>query len=261
MELFLQDKKVLVAGSSKGIGKAIAQRFNEEGSHVLLCGRNSHALRETQNEFLKRFPHNSNLYFSGDLAQEQDLSKLHELITKNWGVLDHLICNIGSGKSVAPLEEDDDEIERMLKINFKTSASCVNKMKNLIIESARLSLNSSITFISSICGIEVLGCPVAYASAKSALQTYSKNLSRALGKHKVRVNCVSPGNILFSGSTWEDKLKQDKEGVEQMIQSEVALQRFGTPEEIASIVVFLASQQAQFVTGVNWVVDGGQTRT
>jgi 3-oxoacyl-[acyl-carrier protein] reductase len=102
---------------------------------------------------------------------------------------------------------------------------------------------------------------VAYASAKSALIAYAKNIARPLGEFGIRVNVVSPGNIIFPGSTWEDKLAKSPEDIKAMLQREVPLQRLGTIEEVANVVVFLASQQAAFVTGANWVVDGGQTRS
>jgi len=108
--------------------------------------------------------------------------------------------------------------------------------------------------------MEGRGCPVTYASAKAALEAYVKNISRKLGRKGIRVNLVSPGNILFSGSTWEEKYLENKESIESMLDREVPLNRFGTVGEVGNAVAFLASRQAGFVNGANWVVDGGQTR-
>ena len=88
-----------------------------------------------------------------------------------------------------------------------------------------------------------------------------KSLSRLVGPQGVRVNAVSPGNVLFPGGSWEKKLVDRREFFEEMIQREVPLQRFASPEEIANVVVFLASERASFVTGSSVVVDGGQTRS
>jgi 3-oxoacyl-[acyl-carrier protein] reductase len=88
-----------------------------------------------------------------------------------------------------------------------------------------------------------------------------KSLSRLVGPQGVRVNAVAPGNVLFPGGTWERRLAERREFFEQYIQSEVPLQRFGRPEEIADAVVFLASERASFITGACLVMDGGQTRS
>jgi 3-oxoacyl-[acyl-carrier protein] reductase len=121
-------------------------------------------------------------------------------------------------------------------------------------------ISTSITFIGSICGIEAIGCPVAYASSKAALEAYAKNICRPLGRKGIRVNILSPGNILFPGSTWEKKIARDSDSVNHMLESDVPLNRFGTVAEVADVAVFLASRCCGFVTGAHWVVDGGQTR-
>ena len=165
-------------------------------------------------------------------------------------------------RTVPPLQEDDAEFLRMLNINLINSVKVVNKVLPLI-ENSTLdgNNNSSITFISSICGMETLGCPIAYSSAKSALISYAKNLSLYLGKKGIRINIVSPGNIMFPGSTWEQKISEDPDKVNSMLNNEVPLGCLGDVEDVASLVVFLASRRAKFVNGANFVVDGGQSRS
>lgn len=90
---------------------------------------------------------------------------------------------------------------------------------------------------------------------------YSKNLARQLGSKKIRVNTIAPGNIYFPGGSWERHLNNRRESVEAMLHNEVPQQRFGTPEEIASLAVYLCSPQAAFATGSCYVMDGGQTRS
>jgi 3-oxoacyl-[acyl-carrier protein] reductase len=118
----------------------------------------------------------------------------------------------------------------------------------------------SIVFVSSIAGLESLGAPLPYGAAKAALEHYSKDLARRVGKHGVRVNTVAPGNILFPGGTWQRKLDADSPDVMQMISAEVPLGRFGAPEEIGALVAFVSSPKAAFITGACLVADGGQTR-
>jgi len=102
---------------------------------------------------------------------------------------------------------------------------------------------------------------VAYSSAKSALVSYAKNISFPLGRKGIRVNVVSPGNIMFKGSTWEKKLEEDREKVDEMLKNDVPLQCFGNIDDIANTIVFLASRCSKFVNGANWIIDGGQTRS
>jgi 3-oxoacyl-[acyl-carrier protein] reductase len=118
----------------------------------------------------------------------------------------------------------------------------------------------SIVLIGSIAGLESLGAPIPYGTAKAALEHYGKDLARRVGRYGVRVNTVAPGNILCPGGAWERKLDADAAGVNAMIAAEVPLGRFGAPEEIGAAVAFLASDRAAFLTGSCLVADGGQTR-
>ena len=105
-----------------------------------------------------------------------------------------------------------------------------------------------------------MGAPTDYSVAKSALIALSKNLSRKVAPN-VRVNVVAPGNIYFKGGTWDEKIKSNKARVDTMLESQVPMKRFGTPDEIADAVVFLSSARSSFITGSTLVVDGGQTHS
>ncbi len=113
-------------------------------------------------------------------------------------------------------------------------------------------------FVSSIDGLEAIGAPTDYSVAKSALIAQSKQMARRLAP-QVRVNCLAPGNVHFSGGSWDEKVREDPQRVESLIQTTVPMQRFGTPAEIAEAALFLCSARAAFITGACLVVDGGQT--
>ncbi|MDD1667411.1 MAG: SDR family oxidoreductase, partial [Methanomicrobiales archaeon] len=98
------------------------------------------------------------------------------------------------------------------------------------------------------------------AASKAALLAYMKNTASLVARHGIRMNAVSPGNIFFEGGTWDRKLREDRTAVERYIGEQVPLGRFGTPEEIARVVCFLASDASAFITGANVIIDGGQTR-
>jgi 3-oxoacyl-[acyl-carrier protein] reductase len=143
----------------------------------------------------------------------------------------------------------------MLRINLLSTSMMVRAAASMLEKSS-----GCVVCISSICGLEALGCPLGYSAAKAALNSYVRGAARPLAKRRIRINAVAPGNIYFPGSTWESKLLAEPKEVEGMIQREVPLGRFGSTEEVAACVAFLASAQAGFVTGEILVVDGGQVR-
>lgn len=258
MELGLANSRILVTGSSRGIGYGIASQFLQEGASVVLTGRNELKLRLAKDMLAKKFDADRIEIFAGDLGDSAVRQGLNAaLLTKG---LDHLVCNVGSGRSVPILQETMEEWRRMLDFNLLHSAGVVQDLRSLLATSAQVKGGASLTFVGSICGIEAIGCPLAYASAKAALWAYAKNLVRPLAMDGIRVNMVSPGNIIFPGSVWETKLAQDSTVVQNMLDREVPLRRFGSLDEIAAAIVFLASPRASFITGANLVVDGGQTR-
>ena len=262
MDMELEGQSVLITGSGHGIGRGIAEGFLKEQAKVILTGREKYSLNNAVTDFGNQYGMDKVLHFSGDLELANTLQSLNNFITEKAGGLDHLVCNIGSGQSVPPLEEDVLEFQRMLNINLLNAVGVIKQLLSLLEHSAEKgSAFTSITLVGSICGVEPLGCPVAYASAKAALVSYAKNISRPLGKKGIRVNVVSPGNILFPDSIWEKKLADNREKVEAMLNDEVPLRRLGDVSDVANTVVFLASKRASFVSGANWIVDGGQTRS
>ena len=263
MHLNLDGHSVLVTGSSRGIGLAIAEGFLSEGARTVITSRTVDELTAVHSTLSEEYGKDRVMAFSGDLTDEAVAHEAATEIQRKWGGLDHLVCNVGSGQSVPPLEESSNEWDRVLRINLSGAAVCVRALRPLLTASNDTGADrgASIVFVGSVCGLEALGCPTAYAVAKAGLVAYTNNLAKALAPQGVRVNCVSPGNILFPGSTWERKLQADPERVREMLHREVPMNRLGVVEDVSNIVVFLSSERAGFVTGANWIADGGQSRS
>jgi 3-oxoacyl-[acyl-carrier protein] reductase len=256
MDLHCVDQVAFVAGSSRGIGRAIANAFLAEGARVVVTGRQADPVSQTVTSFAAEFGADRVLALAGDLSEPEQVAAAVRRTRGHWGAIDHLVANVGSGTSKPGWQLEPADWQTMFEINFWNSVRVVQAVLPHMVEAHR----GSITLIASIAGVESVNAPIPYSTAKTALVGYSKNLARQVGVHGVRVNCVAPGNILFPGGSWEKKLAQNREQFERYIEAEVPLRRFGTPEEIADLVVFLASDRASFITGACIVADGGQTR-
>jgi len=251
MELDLENKTALITGSSKGIGKAIANELNKEGCNVILNGKNKSELKEA----IKSLENKSD-YFVADVTNQKFCKKLINYISRKYRGLDILICNVGNGTSVPPGKETNDEWQKMISINLFSATNIIQESRKLLSKN-----NGTIVCVSSIASIETAGAPITYSSAKAALNTYVKQSSRPLAKQGIRINAVVPGNIMFEGSVWEGKMKENPKKVKKMIKNEVPLGRFGHAKEVGDLVTFLVSPKAAFITGSIFVIDGGQTRS
>jgi 3-oxoacyl-[acyl-carrier protein] reductase len=256
MDLALQNKRVFVAGSSRGIGYTIARTFLQEGCRALISGRNAANLDRVQAEFGAEFGADRVLAQAGDLSDPQIIQQTLDTLDAQWGGLDCLVANIGSGRGVGGYAPDLDEWSRLFGCNFWPGVALINAALPTV-----LACKGSIILVASIAGRESSNAPLPYSAAKAALIAWAKNLANRIASQGVRVNCVAPGNVYFSGSSWESHLERDPEGVRAYIDREVPMQRFGTPEEIADVVVYLSSPRASFITGTCVVADGGQTRS
>ena len=249
MNLELINKNVLVIGSSKGIGLSIAQKFLEEGANVNLLARNIN--KQLKLNLFNLF--NEKVFFyKGDATKKESLIEVSNQIIKRLKKIDIVVANVGNGKSSLDKLQTDEEWEESWDLNFKSALNSANVFLPLITAAG------SFVFISSIAGEEYLGAPNSYSVAKSAINTMMKSLSHKFAS-TVRINSVSPGNVLFENSRWEEKMNESPEEVMKMITEKVPLKRFGTPEDVANLVVFISSSKASFITGTSINIDGGQT--
>lgn len=254
MDLQLADSVAFVAGSSRGIGRAIASALLREGCRVCITGRNRVSLDETSQQLSAQYG-DKVLALQGDFTQTPVIEAALSEMKGGWGNPDILVANLGSGSGKPGWRVDECEWERLFSHNFFGSV----RLAQAVIPYMQ-ARGGSILFVASIAAVETTPAPMPYSSAKAALVNYSKNLSRFLSGDKIRVNCLAPGNILFPGGSWERHLSNRREEVEQYISAEVPQKRFGIPEEIAEFAAYLVSPISGFATGGCYIMDGGQTR-
>ena len=238
-------KVVLVSGSTSGIGKAIAARFTYDGFTVIQNSRNKIDQRDVIGA----------KFIEGDVTNYKTCLNLIESIKQGYGRLDVLICNVGSGADLAPYNSTEERWSHFLSSNLLSSTYLVDAAISLLMES-----KGNVIAISSICGsIPVRDAPIEYSVAKAALNMYVKSMAFKYGEIGIRFNAVSPGNVMFEGSTWHNKIKNNEESVKNFINDNVPMGVFINPEVIADAVLFLASDRSKFTTGAVLSIYGGQS--
>jgi len=257
MNLGLDDQVVFVAGSSRGIGRAIAAALLAEGARVVITGRDQGSLDAARAELEQSAGGERVLAIAGDFADARTIRDAFARTLERFGRIDHLVANLGTGSGKPGWEQPEEEWQRLFELNFFASVRLTEAVLPHLLTNAS---GGSVLYIASIVALEATPAPLPYSAAKAALLNYAKNLARQLGPKKVRVNAIAPGNIYFPGGSWERHLANRRAAVEAMLETEVPQQRFGRPEEIASLAAYLCSAQAGFATGACYVMDGGQTR-
>lgn len=247
MDLGLRGKSALVTGASRGIGRAIALRLADEGAGVAICARGEPALRAVENELRSRaIPVYAALC---DVGEPEAFDAFLEAANAELGPL-RILVNNPSGLS---FEDDEAAWQASLNVDLMAAVRASWKVAPWMAGAG----GGAIIHISSIAGLEALGFPPAYCAAKAALVSHSKSLAVALAPQKIRVNTVAPGSIEFAGGLWE-QAKDNNPDFYNAVLKTIPWGRMGTPEEVADVVAFLASERASWVTGVCLSIDGAQ---
>jgi 3-oxoacyl-[acyl-carrier protein] reductase len=237
-------KVVLVSGSTNGIGKAVASRFVSDGYTVIQNSRNK--IDEKNILGVK--------YIEGDVTNYETCLNIIERIKIEYGRLDVLVCNVGNGASLDPDKSTEERWSHFLTSNLLSTTFLVDAAISMLMKS-----KGNVVAVSSICGSTLIkSAPIEYSAAKAALNMYIRLMALIYGEKRVRFNAVSPGNVMFEGSTWHSKIKKNKEDVNKFISKNVPMGTFIQPEAVAEAILFLADNRSKFTTGVILNIDGGQ---
>jgi len=252
MDLGLAGRRAIVTGGTRGIGRAIAFALAAEGCDVAVCARSEPDVRTT----VEALAATGRRAFGEqvDVTDPEALRAFVDNAAEAFGGLELLVASAGAlagGPQLAAIGPDDWRFT--LDINITHPAIAARTAQPWMVRSG----GGAMLFISSIAGMHPWTRPH-YGAAKSACIHLAGSLARELGPHNIRVNALSPGSILFPGSAWEGVKAKDEAAFARWERAEFPLGRLGTDHEVADVALFLLSDRAAWVTGVNVPVDGGQ---
>jgi 3-oxoacyl-[acyl-carrier protein] reductase len=251
MNLDLKDKIALVTGASAGLGKAIAFSLAREGAKVAISGRRKEALDETAME-IRNETGAKVLTFVGDMTQKENVTAFVNQVVDDWNTIHILVNNVGQATRGQLDSLCQCDWQQAFEVNLLSAVYCTKQVTPLM----KKQKWGRIINISALSGTEPGEELIVSNVVKSGVISFSKTLSRELASYNILVNCVSPGLI---NSPQNDGYFSKQE--RKMAQKAIPLQRFGEPKEFADTVVFLCSERASYVTGINLIVDGGTSHS
>ena len=255
MSLFdLKGKTAIITGSSRGIGRAIAEAMADQGARVVISSRKPGPCEEVATEINKKHGDGTAIAIPANISSKEELQALVDETNKSFGKIDILVCNAASNPYYGPMAGiSDDQFTKILQNNIISNHWLVQ----MVAPQMQARKDGAIIIVSSIGGLR--GTPIigAYNISKAADFQLARNLATEFGADNIRVNCIAPGLIKtdFAKALWEnpETLKRSLAGT--------PLKRIGEPEEIAGAAVYLASKAGSYMTGQMLVVDGGATVT
>ena len=244
--MILQEKVAIVTGASRGIGRAIAIEFAKNGAKVTLCATSLELLKEVQGE-IEAFRPGSTILMQAHVANGDETTAVVKKTLDTHGRVDILVNNAGVTRDnlIALMSEKewDDVLSTNLKSVYLMTKACARPM---VKQRSGVMIN-----IASVVGITGNSGQANYAASKAGVIAFTKSVAKELAKRKIRVNAIAPG---FIRTRMTEQVAPE---IQKQILEHIPLGRYGEPEEVAQVAVFLASEQARYITGQAIVVDGG----
>jgi 3-oxoacyl-[acyl-carrier protein] reductase len=249
MDLGIAGKTALVTAATKGIGLAIAQALAAEGARVAIVARTESDVKHVASEL-------GGMGVAADVTTEEGCGRAVDETEAKFGPVEILVNNFGAraGRSW------DDTGTKEFETAFAGNVTVSLRMAELVLNGMTERGWGRIVMVTSVWGRESGGAP-AYNAAKAAETSLVKSLANRVAASGVTVNSVAPGSVMWEGGGWHRRQQADPDGIAEFVRRDMPLGRFGTPQEVASVVTFLCSRQASLVTGASIAVDGGQGRS
>ena len=244
----MERKNVFITGGSRGIGKAIAKKFAQNGYDVIVnyVSENTN-LEELEKELKNGQEEIRTLFVKGDVTDVASCTEMVEQITKEFGKLDVVINNAGITKDGLLMRMKEEDFDKVLDINLKGTFHICKQVVPIMMKQK----HGKIVNISSVVGIAGNAGQSNYAASKAGIIGFTKSLAKELASRNILANCVAPGFIRT------DRTDVRADCVKENILSSIPLKRMGTAEEVANLVYFLASDENSYITGQVIPIDGG----
>ncbi len=258
MDLGLKDKVAVITGGSVGIGLAIAEGLAQEGVHLALCARDERRLMEQTNTIQNK--HGVRVVgVKADVSKGEDVNRVIAAVEQEFGGADILINNAGTGSEETILNASDEKWQYYMDLHLMAAV----RLSRGFAPSMQKRGGGVILNNGSICAVQPLGYEPIYNTTKAALAMFTKCLSNEFIKYNIRVNLVNPGLVMTPD--WQKTAKLLTQGkditweqyLDKIAKDNAPIGRFGTPEEIANLFVFLCSPRASYCVGSSYYIDGG----
>jgi len=260
MDLGLKEKKVLVTGASRGIGRAVALEFAAEGADVAICARGKEALDETVAALRSRG--GDAIGIAADVTRPDDVERVVAATVEHYGRIDVLVNNAGDAWAGRTLDTTEEEWATCLDVNLHSAV----RFTRAVVPHMRRAGGGRIVNVSAVGAHSPIPGLVDYEAAKAAMLCFSKSMATELAADNILVNSVCPA--LIHTPLWDrlaasmvPAVAESPEAVFAHLVQLLPVKRFGTPEEVSGVVAFLASERAGFVTGIACNIDGGYTKS